>query len=133
MDNDVAVINPKVLAWAVERRGLALHDLAKKTKINEKYIRTWLEGAMAPPFDWAMRLAETLRIPFGVLFLNEPPTIDTPLPDLRRLGNTPLDEPSVNFMDMLHMAMSQHDWFKKHQLEQGAGKVLFVGKYSASA
>ncbi len=133
MNNDLATINPKVLAWAIERRGLSIADLAKKARLKATFINAFLEGRIEPPFDLAMRLADVLRIPFGVLFLDVPPTIDTPLPDLRRLGNMPLEEPRVDFMDLLHQAMRQHDWYKKHQYEQGAEQVPFVGKFSLNS
>lgn len=67
-----AMINEKVLAWAVDRAEIPLDVVAKKVNVKPERIATWIEGEERPTFRQAQSLSSALHIPFGYLFLKEP-------------------------------------------------------------
>lgn len=78
----------------------------------------------------AEKLAKKARIPFGYLFLAEPPQLARPtIPDLRQAQDT---EPlSQDFYETLEDALVKQEWFAEYLQEHGAKPLSIVGKFSA--
>lgn len=70
-----AMINEKVLAWAVDRAEIPLDVVARKVNVKPERIATWIVGEERPTFRQAQSLSSVLHIPFGYLFLKEPPEL----------------------------------------------------------
>jgi len=82
-----ALITPNVLSWARNRSLLSQDSLAQKAQVRSDDLALWERGETRPSFRQAQKLAKTLRIPFGYLFVSEPPQETVPLPDLRTVGD----------------------------------------------
>lgn len=78
-----ALITPNILSWARNRSLLSKDILAHKAQVKPDLLALWERGEAKPSFRQAQNLARTLRIPFGYLFISEPPQEIIPLPDLR--------------------------------------------------
>jgi Zn-dependent peptidase ImmA (M78 family)/DNA-binding XRE family transcriptional regulator len=104
--------------------------MAKKlnTKID-RYL-SWEDGKDQPTFKQAQKLASVVHVPFGYFFLREPPTEDLPIPDLRRVGGTPLGKPSPELIETVRSVMAKQEWFKDYLLENGAEPLEFVGRFN---
>ena len=68
-----AFITPKVARWARERIGISPAQLADALGADAREIEAWERGQTRPPFGKAQDSAKTLKVPFGFLFLMEPP------------------------------------------------------------
>ncbi len=127
---DLAYITPDLLTWAIERSGLDRSAFAKQIHVQENVLASWENGLAYPPFNKAREMAQVLRVAFGYFYLPERPKDEVPLPDLRRLPQSPPLTPSVDFLDVLYQAMAQHDWYRAYQTDEGASPVKFVAKFT---
>src|SRR5215510_3991051 len=108
-----APVNPEIIIWARNYHNLSQEALADKADVHVNQIIKWEDAQTKPTFNQAKKLASVLNLPFGYLFLSEPPTLETPLPDLRRRTTRPLTI-SPNFRDMLYAAFDRFDWYKEY-------------------
>ncbi|MCZ4093536.1 hypothetical protein [Sinorhizobium psoraleae] len=127
-----AMINEKVLAWAVDRAEIPLDVVAKKVNVKPERIATWIEGVERPTFRQAQSLSSALHIPFGYLFLKEPPEEKLAIPDLRTVGGDPARKLDLNFRDLLNDALFKRDWFRDFIQDHAGRELEFVGKFTAN-
>jgi Zn-dependent peptidase ImmA (M78 family)/DNA-binding XRE family transcriptional regulator len=123
-----AMINPDILSWARERAGIDLPILAKKLNIKPERLTSWERGDNKPTFKQAQNLAHHTYVPFGYLFLREPPKEDLPLPDLRTVGDHPPDSISINLRDTVFDVIQRQLWYQEYQHDQGNSQVDIVGR-----
>ena len=131
VETDLAFVNPSVVAWALKNGGLSRTALAGKLKISIDQLAAWEQPGSHPPFPKAQLLAKALRIPFGYLFLPEPPSLDLPLPDFRNFD--PAYRPSPNLRELLNDVMVKQDWYRDLMRDQKASKLKFVGSFDLAA
>lgn len=119
-----------VLDWAAEKAGGTLHSFAESIAKREKDRERIAEGRLTVP--QAEKLAKKARIPFGYLFLPEPPEIARPtIPDLRQIQDA---EPlSGDFYETLEDVLAKQNWLIEYQIEAGASELPFVGRFAADA
>jgi len=126
-----AHVNPVMLRWALARSSVNKSGLAKSFQKSESTIEQWLTGEAAPTFRQAQKLAKQLRVPFGYLFLEEPPEEDVPLPDFRRHpASTDL---SVDLRDAISDVLRKQDWYRDHRAERDEEPIEFVGRFTISS
>jgi Zn-dependent peptidase ImmA (M78 family)/DNA-binding XRE family transcriptional regulator len=123
-------ITGEVFRWARERAGLSNQKLAKSVNAKLEKIRAWETGKEYPSFQQAQKLASTLSIPLGYLFLSQPPQITNPVADFRTLPGKESAALSPNLQDVLDDALRKRDWYREWRQEEGAAPFEFVGKYS---
>lgn len=124
-----ALISPRVLTWARRRRDLDAAGLARKLNVKPEKVKAWEAGDGLPTFRQAQRTAEALYIPFGYLFLSEPPAEKLPIPDLRTVGDKPPREPSADFLDLVNDVLTKQQWYREYREAEGAEPLPFVGRY----
>lgn len=121
-------ISPRILNWAADKSGLSLDELVDLLDKPQKH-----DDLVAGKFSItdAEKFAKKAHIPFGYLFLEQPPdTEQRTLPDLRQVpDHVPL---SSNFFAVLDDVLRKQDWYLEYLQEQGAEKLAFVGKYAFS-
>ena len=127
-----ALITPDVLTWARKRSGLDSGQLAHRLNVKPEAVTAWEDAERRPTFRQAQRLAQTLHVPFGYLFLSEPPVQELPLPDLRTLSGSQPEEPSPNFLDLLYDTMNKQQWFREYRESEGVEGLPFVGRFTVS-
>ena len=124
-----ALISPAVLSWARRRRDLDADSLARKLGVKPEKVKAWESGDGRPTFRQAQRMADALYIPFGYLFLREPPAEKLPIPDLRTVGDKPPRAPSPNFLDLVNDVLTKQQWYREYREAEGAAPLPFVGRY----
>ncbi len=127
-----ALVNPSMLRWARERFQLSPDILAQKLNVASERISLWEQGEARPTFRQAQTLARVLRIPFGYLYLDEPPLDVVLIPDLRTLGSKANSALSIDLIDLLSSVLRRHDWYKERMVELGAESIPFVGRFTTS-
>ena len=68
-----ALISPELFRWAIKRSDINKESLSKKLNIKPDKLNLWESGDSRPTFSQAKKIANTLRIPFGYLFISSPP------------------------------------------------------------
>lgn len=127
-----ALIHPVMLRWARERLQWPPEYVARKIPVKPEKLALWELGKAYPTFRQAQALARTLRIPFGYLFLSEPPDETPTIPDLRTIRNERYVQLSADFLDTLNDALRKQDWYREYLQREGADALPFIGRYSIS-
>jgi Zn-dependent peptidase ImmA (M78 family)/transcriptional regulator with XRE-family HTH domain len=125
-----ANINPEILIWARERSGFSVPQFARKMGKSEERLLEWEEGQRPMTFKQAMTFAEKAYIPFGYLFLSEPPVEELPLPDLRTIDGQALQRPSAELLDLIKLMLQRQEWYKDYLRQQLVEPSGIVGSFS---
>lgn len=117
------VVRPAMVQWARERAGLELDALAHRfVKLAE-----WESGAAQPTFRQLEDFARATHVPFGYLFLPEPPAEPLPIPDLRTVRNQPRRGISPELRETIHAMRRRQDWLREERHDSGVPPVDSVG------
>ena len=127
-----ALIQPKLLNWAVERSGRPLEDVARSAHVKLDKLEEWENGKSLPTFRQAINIAQALRIPFGYLFLSSVPDDKIPLPDLRTVRNAEFEEFSLDLIDLINDTLRKQNWYREFLLEEGVEPLEFIGKFDTN-
>lgn len=127
-----AMIQHDILKWAIERAQISIEVLSKKLSVKADKIEKWLSGETKPTFKQAQNLAEKLHIPFGYLFLSEPPGEELPIPDFRTIRNEPTYHISPYLTELIFDLDRKQQWYREYMLENGYKPLAFVGSASTS-
>ena len=136
MPQTLAFVTPKLIEWARRRYNLSPAAAAAKINvrsISAERISAWEAADSHPTFPQARNLAAKLHVPFGFLFLSEPPSLAIPLPDLRTVTGEPLAEPSPDFVDLTYDVLRKQGWFREYRESIGAEPLPFIGRFSLGA
>ncbi len=123
-----ARINPAILSWALERSGIDAPALADKLGTPAARVSSWEAGVRMPTFRQAKRIAELTHIPFGYLYLAEPPEEPLPIADFRTVGDGPLKPLSTNFRELINDVLRKQAWFREYRQQQGEPTLDFPGR-----
>ena len=133
MERNEALISPVMLVWARKRVGLNAENLASKLNVGTDRYAKWETGEKRPTFRQAEQIAEKLYIPFGFLYLTEPPKRSAALPDMRTVDNRMHDGYSPELQDLLRDVVGKQGWLRETREEQGVPSLPFIGKYQHNA
>lgn len=122
-----AAVSPQLLTWAIGRASSSTAELAKSAGTSESVVNQWLQNGRQPTFSQARKAAAHLRVPFGFLFLPQPPPDTLPIPDFRVLGGHIIGEISPDLRDVILATMRRQDWLAEYRKDQGAPLVSVVG------
>lgn len=125
-----ALVNPHLLRWARERAHLPLDVVAKRVGTRPESVSSWEVGDHKPTFKQAQNFAHAVHIPFGYLFLPEPPVETLPIPDLRTVGNSRLTAPTPEFRDLIADVLRKWNWYRDYLREQQQEPVAYVGAFT---
>ena len=129
-NSDIAYVSPPVVKWARERAGLTTEELATHLKnVKTPQINAWERGDSLPTLTQAEKLSEKLRVPLAVLFMENPPDISLPIPDLRTVSEKLLQKPSLEFFDLICDALVRQRWYREFQESNEATPLPFVGGF----
>ncbi|WP_435105535.1 ImmA/IrrE family metallo-endopeptidase [Arhodomonas sp. AD133] len=128
-----AHITPQMLGWARERAGLSVPALAQKLNVKDEKVEAWEEGDLRPTFRQAQNLARLTHVPFGYLFLREPPEEELPIPDLRTVGDHKPQGISADLWDTLREVIQRQLWYREYQQNRDADSVAVVGSMGSRA
>jgi Zn-dependent peptidase ImmA (M78 family) len=121
MANSVAV-KPELIDWAIDRCRLSFRELARKfPKLDE-----WRRGVAQPTFRELENFANRTFTPLGFLLLESPPEEKLPIPDFRTAGDTAIDRPSPNLIEMIQVMQRRQAWMRDYLIDQGEEGLSFV-------
>ena len=116
-------VTPKLISWAVERSGYPFEKIESKFK----NLSSWITGDTQPTWRQFHDFARMVHVPFGYLFLKEPPEESLPIPDFRTLDSDPINQPSPNLLDTIDLCQFRQDWYRDHIISERTVKVELIG------
>jgi Zn-dependent peptidase ImmA (M78 family)/transcriptional regulator with XRE-family HTH domain len=122
-------VNPELLAWARQRSGLAIGDLAHRFP----KLAAWEQGQQLPTFKQLESYAQATHTPVGFLFLPEPPQEQVPIPDYRTIGDSGVRRPSPDLLDTIYQCEQRQDWYREFAQVNQEEPVEFVGSLTTAA
>lgn len=125
--NRVAV-KPELMQWARERARLGVGDLLGKFP----KLGAWESGEVLPTFKQLEAFANATHVPFGYLFLPEPPEVRNPIPDFRTLQNRHMGSISPDLLDTIYTMQQRQAWLREERLECEAEPLAFAGSAGLS-
>ncbi|MDA3860100.1 MAG: ImmA/IrrE family metallo-endopeptidase [Melioribacteraceae bacterium] len=120
-------INNEMLVWAIDRAGFNLPDFFDKMPKLEK----WLSGEKKPTAKQLESFSKKVHLPFGYLFLPEPPIENLPIPFFRT-NSGESEKMDVNVYDTIIILQQRQDWLKNYLNENHFDDLEFVGSYKDS-
>ncbi len=117
-----APVNPELLRWARERAGVAQEHLAGKFR----KLPEWEGGQSQPTPKQAEAFARAVHVPFGYLFLSEPPEERLPIADFRTVADEARVKASPDLIDTLYAMRRRQAWLREHLVENEAEPLTFA-------
>ena len=127
-----AYVNPAVLAWARSRAGFAISDVARAASVAPEVAFAWENGDRSPTFTQARKVASRLHVPFGTLWLPQPPDEDPLPPDFRTSGDPHPQAPSIALRDEIARVRLLQAWYRDWLDEHDAARLPFVASAEIS-
>ena len=120
-------VQPELIRWARERAGLSLESLEKTLP----KIRDWEAGRAWPTLRQLESFAKKVRVPFGFMFLPQPPEERLPVRDFRTgVARAGFPRPSPDLLEVIYLCQQRQDWYRDYQQLQGEDPLGFVGSAS---
>jgi hypothetical protein len=91
-------------------------------------LREWESGKKALSFNKAQLFAQKAHVPFGYLFLRQPPLDELAIPDLRTLDNRGVDRPSAELLDLIKLTLQRQQWYREYMGNELAEPCAVVGR-----
>lgn len=116
-------VSANVLSRARERAGLTRAELREKFP----HLAEWEAEKTKPTMKQSEKFASTVRVPFGFLFLPEPPKTRMPFTDFRTLANRRPQGISPELMDTIQIMQRRQSWLRDERIEVESEPITFVG------
>ena len=120
-------VNANMLTWAIDRAGYELHEFAEKMP----KVTAWISGEKKPTVKQLENFSKKVHLPFGYLFLPEPPKEKLPIPFFRT-NSLQAEKVSVNVYDTILLVQQRQYWLKEYLDDNGFDRLNFVGKFKNS-
>lgn len=120
-------INTEILTWAIDRAGFDFEEFTEKVPS----IIDWIEGRNKPTLKQLEDFSKKVYLPFGYLFLTEPPQEKLPIPFFRSNGDI-TEKVSINVYDTILLLQQRQDWLKNYLIDNEFEELPFVGRYHDS-
>lgn len=120
-------INSNMFTWAIARAGYDLSDFA----IKFPKIQDWVDQKEKPTVKQLEAFSKKVHLPFGYLFLPEPPKESLPIPFFRT-NNDGQNNISINVYDTILLMQQRQDWLREYLIEKDFQPLPFVGKFRNS-
>lgn len=122
-----ALINGKMITWGRNRSDVTPDALAKKLDdIPTERLLQWEQGEDKPTLAQAQKIANTLHIPLGYLYLDTPTQELTDTPDLRTVRNASRADYSPAFIETYQSVLLRQQWFREFRLQESYPELPFV-------
>lgn len=120
-------VDVNMLTWAIARAGYELQTFIQKFP----NVKQWLEGEKKPTVKQLEDFSKKVHLPFGYLFLPEPPKEQLPIPFFRS-NSKQTDKVSINVYDTILLIQQRQDWLRNYLIENDFKPLSYVGKFKNS-
>ncbi|QQS29840.1 MAG: ImmA/IrrE family metallo-endopeptidase [Sphingobacteriales bacterium] len=120
-------ISANMLTWAIARAGYDLHEFIGKVP----NVQLWIKGEKKPTVKQLEDFSKKVYLPFGYLFLPNPPEEKLPIPFFRT-NDPQATNVSVNVYDTILLLLQRQDWLKEYLKDNDFKPIPFVGKFKGT-
>lgn len=124
MSTRVENINSEIVEWAIRRNGMEPEEFYAQ---NPK-VRKWINKEVFPTVKQLEDFTHKVHVPFGYLFLSQPPNEKIDIPFFRT-GNNISNKVSLNVFHTIQLIQDRQNWLTEYLDELGFDDLEFVGKY----
>ena len=121
-------INSNIINWAITRSGNNLEEFYK----DNPDVLDWINGDKKPTVKQLEKFTHKVHVPFGYMFMNEPPNEEIPIPFFRT-GEAPRDKVSLNVYHTIQIIKDRQNWLTNYLQESEYSDLGFVGKYNENS
>lgn len=90
----------------------------------------WKNGSKIPTYNRIENLSNSLGLPLGYFFLQNPPKENVALLNYRTIDSIELTNPSRNLLDTIHEMEIRQAWMKEYLLDEGENRLSFIGIFN---
>lgn len=120
-------VKPALLDWAIQESQI---DLAVLLQRYPK-LADWLSSLSSPSFNQLKELSAFLKVPFGFMFLSNPPKEPSVIREFRTIGNNKIERMSKDLKDTLLNMKAVSEWMQEvRRLDMNEPSLPFIGAYS---
>ena len=113
---------PELIEWACKRSEIKRELLEAKFK----KLPEWISGKLLPTETQLDNFAKTVHVPYGYLFLNEPPIENIPVVQFRTNDSIQVAKPSSELLDMIYTTQIRQSWYKEFAISENHPKCKLV-------
>lgn len=124
----VTTYNPNILTWAAAR---ADKDMSQLQTYFPK-IEQWLDKSYAPTLKQLEDFAKKVYLPFGYLFLPEPPQEKLPI-TFFRTGLSNGDALPLSLIHTVQTLKERQEWLKEFLIDNETEPLPFVASFSVKS
>lgn len=123
-------VNPNLdmLTWAIARAGYELRDFAS----TFPKVLDWLEKRKKPTLKQLEEFSHKVHLPFGYLFLENPPVESLSFPFFRA-GKSQNSSVSLNLYDTIQLMQRRQDWLVDYLIDNEFQELDFVGSFEINS
>ena len=128
MSTRIENINKNIIEWAIVRNGNSLEDFY----YQNPNVESWVKGEKYPTVKQLEDFTHKVHVPFGYMFLENPPIEDIPLPFFRT-GNVNLsNKVSLNVFHTIQNIQDRQNWLTEYLNDLEFPNLNFVSKYNVN-
>ncbi len=125
MSTRVENINKELIEWAIIRNGNSLEEFYAQNP----NVESWIKGEKLPTVKQLENFTHKVHVPFGYMFLPQPPNEIIPLPFFRT-GKSHTNKVSLNVFHTIQIIQDRQNWLTEYLDELNFAELDFVGKFS---
>lgn len=118
-------IKKEIIEWAILRNGSRPEDFY----VQNPNVEKWIKGEKNPTVKQLEDFTHKVHVPFGYMFLQNPPEETIPIPFFRTAKNHNA-EVSLNIFNTIQILQERQNWLTEYLEELDFPDLSFVGKYS---
>ncbi|MDD3725094.1 MAG: ImmA/IrrE family metallo-endopeptidase [Bacteroidales bacterium] len=126
MSKRIKNINRDVIEWAIIRNGNSLEEFYA----HNPDVESWTKGEKYPTLKQLENFTHKVHVPFGYMFLDNPPVETIPLPFFRTGQKAQTEKVSLNVFHAIQLIKDRQDWLTEYLEELDFSDLNFVGKFS---
>lgn len=121
-------INKEILEWAIIRNGHSLDEFYTKNP----NVLSWVRGEKSPTVKQLEHFTHKLHVPFGYMFLKDPPQERIPMPFFRTAKKSIVKKVSLNVYHTIQIIQDRQNWLTEYLEELDFPDLDFVEKYNVN-
>lgn len=125
MSTRVENINKELIEWAIIRNGNSLEDFYAQNPM----VESWIKGEKFPTVKQLENFTHKVHVPFGYMFLPQPPNETIPL-SFFRTGKNSTNKVSLNVFHTVQIIQDRQNWLTEYLEELNFPELEFVGKFN---
>lgn len=119
-------INKELIEWAIIRNGNSLDEFY----IKNPNVESWIKGEKFPTVKQLENFTHKVHVPFGYMFLPQPPDETIQLPFFRTGKDNSDNKVSLNVFHTVQIIQDRQNWLTEYLEELEFSNLDFVGRFN---